>query len=167
MTCPGKKINFMGNEFAQGREWRVGESLDWYLLEREQHLGVQNLLRDLNHLYLNTPALHELDFFLEGFGWIDCHDAEQSVISYQRRARDGSFLLVILNFTPLPRTNYRVGVPAPGQYREVFNSDSVYYGGSNIGNSGEISSTGRRWSEQDDSIVMTLPPLAGVVLARA
>ena len=167
MTCPGKKINFMGNEFAHGREWRVGESLDWYLLEREQHLGVQKLLRDLNHLYLNTPALHELDFFSEGFGWIDCHDAEQSVISYQRRARDGSFLLVMLNFTPLPRTNYRVGVPAPGQYREVFNSDSVYYGGSNTGNSGEISSTGRRWSEQVDSIVMTLPPLAGVVLARA
>ncbi|ABI59542.1 1,4-alpha-glucan branching enzyme [Nitrosomonas eutropha] len=164
MTCPGKKINFMGNEFAQGREWRVNHELDWYLLERDPHRGIQMLLRNLNHLYLDTPALHELDFFTEGFSWIDCHDSEQSVISYQRRARDGSFMLVILNFTPVPRTGYRVGVPESRTYQEVFNSDSTYYGGSNIGNPGDIVPTGQQWSGQVDSIIITLPPLAGIIL---
>ncbi|MGG7055358.1 1,4-alpha-glucan branching protein GlgB [Nitrosomonas sp. ANs5] len=167
MTCPGKKINFMGNEFAQGREWGVGQPLDWYLLERAQHRGMQMLSRDLNHLYLTMPALHELDFFPEGFSWIDCHDAEQSVISYLRRARDGSFVLIALNFTPLPRMDYRVGVPEAGRYRELFNSDSTYYGGSNVGNGGNIETTGKPWSGQNDSIVVTLPPLAGIILSRA
>lgn len=165
MTCPGKKINFMGNEFAQGREWHVGRALDWYLLERDQHRGMQMLSRDLNHLYLTTPALYELDFFAEGFSWLDCHDAEQSVISYQRRAQNGSFILVILNFTPLPRTGYRVGVPESRSYQEIFNSDSVYYGGSNTGNSAEIDPTGQHWFGLNDSIVVTLPPLAGIILA--
>ncbi|MCC6916665.1 1,4-alpha-glucan branching protein GlgB [Nitrosomonas sp.] len=164
MTCPGKKINFMGNEFAQGREWRVNHELDWYLLEREPHRGIQALMRDLNHLYLNTPALHEQDFFAEGFSWLDCHDAEQSVISYQRRARDGSCMLVILNFTPVPRSGYRMGVPESKSYREVFNSDSAYYGGSNTGNSGDCIPTGQPWSGQADSIIVTLPPLAGIIL---
>lgn len=167
MTCPGKKINFMGNEFGQGHEWRVGHELDWYLLERDPHRGIQALTRDLNHLYLNTLALHELDFFAEGFSWIDCHDVEQSVISYQRRARDGSFVLVVLNFTPILRTGYRVGIPGSSAYQEVFNSDSIYYGGSNAGNAGKISPTGQPWSGQADSIIITLPPLAGVILKIA
>src|SRR5690606_11935380 len=98
------------------------------------------------------------------FSWIDCHDSEQSVISYQRRARDGSFMLVILNFTPVPRTGYRVGVPESRTYQEVFNSDSTYYGGSNIGNPGDIVPTGQQWSGQVDSIIITLPPLAGIIL---
>ncbi|HNR11655.1 MAG TPA: 1,4-alpha-glucan branching protein GlgB, partial [Nitrosomonas europaea] len=164
MTCPGKKINFMGNELGQGHEWRVGHELDWYLLERDPHRGIQALTRDLNHLYLNTPALHELDFFAEGFSWIDCHDVEQSVISYQRHARDGSFVLVVLNFTPILRTGYRVGIPGSSAYQEVFNSDSIYYDGSNAGNAGKISPTGQPWSGQPDSIIITLPPLAGVIL---
>lgn len=167
MTCPGKKINFMGNELGQGHEWRVGHELDWYLLERDPHRGIQALTRDLNHLYLNTPALHELDFFAEGFSWIDCHDVEQSVISYQRRARDGSFVLVVLNFTPILRTGYRVGIPGSSAYQEVFNSDSIYYDGSNVGNTGKISPTGQPWSGQPDSIIITLPPLAGVILKTA
>ncbi|WP_276818585.1 1,4-alpha-glucan branching protein GlgB [Nitrosomonas europaea] len=167
MTCPGKKINFMGNELGQGHEWRVGHELDWYLLERDPHRGIQALTRDLNHLYLNTPALHELDFFAEGFSWIDCHDVEQSVISYQRRARDGSFVLVVLNFTPILRTGYRVGIPGSSAYQEVFNSDSIYYDGSNAGNAGKISPTGQPWSGQPDSIIITLPPLAGVILKTA
>jgi len=164
MTCPGKKINFMGNEFGQGREWRVGHELDWYLLARDQHRGVQALMRDLSRLYLNTPALHELDFFPEGFAWIDCHDVEQSVISYQRRARDGSYVLVILNFTPVLRTSYRVGVPESRTYREIFNSDSVHYDGSNTGNPGNIEPTRQPWSGWNDSVQVTLPPLAGVIL---
>jgi len=167
MTCPGKKINFMGNELGQGHEWRVGHELDWYLLERDPHRGIQALMRDLNHLYLNTLALHELDFFAEGFSWIDCHDVEQSVISYQRRARDGSFVLVVLNFTPILRTGYRVGIPGSSAYQEVFNSDSIYYDGSNAGNAGKISPTGQPWSGQADSIIITLPPLAGVILKTA
>ena len=167
MTCPGKKINFMGNELGQGHEWRVGHELDWYLLERDPHRGIQALTRDLNHLYLNTLALHELDFFAEGFSWIDCHDVEQSVISYQRRARDGSFVLVVLNFTPILRTGYRVGIPGSSAYQEVFNSDSIYYDGSNAGNAGKISPTGQPWSGQADSIIITLPPLAGVILKTA
>lgn len=167
MTCPGKKINFMGNELGQGHEWRVGHELDWYLLERGPHSGMQALMRDLNHLYLNTPALYELDFFTEGFSWIDCHDVEQSVISYQRRARDGSFMLIVLNFTPVPRTGYRVGVPESRIYQEVFNSDSVHYDGSNIGNPGKINPTRQPWSDQLDSIIITLPPLAGIILKTA
>ena len=164
MTCPGKKINFMGNELGQGREWQVGHELDWYLLERDPHRGVQALMRDLSHLYLNTPALHELDFFAEGFSWLDCHDVEQSVISYQRRARDGSFMLVALNFTPVPRADYRIGVPESKIYHEIFNSDSIYYDGSDIGNPGNINPTGQRWSGLNDSIIVTLPPLAGNIL---
>jgi 1,4-alpha-glucan branching enzyme len=122
-------------------------------------------LRDLNHIYMNTPALHQLDFFTEGFNWIDCHDAEQSVISYLRRAKDGSFRVIVLNFTPIPRMAYRIGVPFGSSYRELFNSDSVYYGGSNIGNGGALSTTGEPWLEFADSLIITLPPLAGVIFA--
>lgn len=164
MTCPGKKMNFMGNEFGQGREWQVSDQLDWYLLELDCHKGAQILLRDLNRLYLTLPALHQLDFFQEGFDWVDCHDADHSVISYQRRAADGSFLLVILNFTPVPQPTYRTGVPRAGRYREIFNSDSSYYDGSNIGNHGTVNSEPIPWSGCNDSIEITLPPLAGIML---
>lgn len=167
MTCPGKKLNFMGNEFAHGNEWCVSKELDWHLLEHEHHRGVQLALRDLNHLYMNIAALHQLDFFAEGFSWIDCHDADQSVISYLRRAQDGSFRLIVLNFTPVPRMKYRIGVPASGSYQEIFNSDSIYYGGSNMGNAGRINTTGEPWLEFADSLVITLPPLAGLILAPA
>lgn len=165
MTCPGKKLNFMGNEFAQEHEWQDNKELDWSLLEYESHRGIQQVLRDLNHIYMNTPALHQLDFFTEGFNWIDCHDAEQSVISYLRRAKDGSFRVIVLNFTPIPRMAYRIGVPFGSSYRELFNSDSVYYGGSNIGNGGALSTTGEPWLEFADSLIITLPPLAGVIFA--
>lgn len=165
MTCPGKKLNFMGNEFGHAHEWQVNQALDWDLLDDTFHRGVQMALRDLNHLYMATPALHQLDFFPEGFGWIDCHDADQSVISYLRRAQDGSFRLIVLNFTPVPRMTYRIGVPKGGTYLEIFNSDSIYYGGSNIGNSGWISTIGEPWLEFPDSLLVTLPPLAGIILA--
>ena len=165
MTCPGKKLNFMGNEFAQRQEWRVSAELDWGLLQQPLHAGVQAAQRDLNRCYQNTPALHQLDFAAEGFQWIDCQDADQSTISYLRRSKDGSFVLVILNFTPVPRNGYRIGVPASGTYREIFNSDSAYYGGSNAGNLGSIASVQMPWMGFADSIAITLPPLAGVVFA--
>jgi 1,4-alpha-glucan branching enzyme len=164
LTCPGKKLNFMGNEFAHRSEWQVNKELDWNLLEYEPHRGVQMALRDLNHLYMNTPALHQLDFFAEGFSWVDCHDAEQSVISYLRHAQDGSFRLIVLNFTPVTRMKYRIGTPVSGSYQEVFNSDSAYYGGSNIGNAGWITTTGEPCLSFADSLMITLPPLAGIIL---
>jgi len=137
------------------------------LLQHQPHAGVQALLRDLNHRYKNSPALHQLDFAAEGFQWIDCQDAEQSIISFVRRARDGSFVLIAFNFTPVPRSGYRIGVPASGVYREIFNSDSAYYGGSNMGNLGSIASVQMPWMGFADSIAITLPPLAGVVFALA
>ncbi|MDN5934846.1 MAG: alpha amylase C-terminal domain-containing protein, partial [Nitrosospira sp.] len=164
MTYPGGKLNFMGNEFAQGREWNSGRELDWDQLKYEQHRGVQATLRDLNHLYSGTPALHQLGFLPEGFAWVDCHDADNSIISYLRRADDGSFALIILNFTPVPRMGYRIGVPGGGSYHETFNSDSSHYGGGNLGNMGHIDATGKPWMGLPDSIVITLPPLAGLIL---
>lgn len=165
MTCPGKKLNFMGNEFAQEREWNVNQELDWKLLETGSHTGIQTAMRDLNHIYNKTPALHQLDFSAEGFSWIDCHDADQSIISYLRRTREGRFVVVILNFTPVPRENYHIGVPEAGVYQEIFNSDSVYYGGSNMGNAGYISASHESWMGLPYSLKIILPPLAGVILA--
>jgi 1,4-alpha-glucan branching enzyme len=165
MTYPGKKLNFMGNEFGHGREWDVGRELDWGLLERDWHRGVRDLVRDLNGLYQEIPALHELDFTHEGFAWIDCHDADQSVLSYIRRGRDGSFVAVVLNFTPVPRIGYRIGLPEGGPYREIFNSDSHYYGGTNVGNGAGVVAEDRPWMSYPHSAAISLPPLAGIVLA--
>lgn len=167
MTWPGKKLNFMGNEFAQKQEWRINHELDWFLLQQSQHAGIRAALRDLNHCYKGTPALHQLDFMTEGFQWIDCQDADQSVISYVRKAKDGSFVVIILNFTPVPRRGYRIGIPCGGAYRELFNSDSAYYGGGNVGNLGNIHSTTQPWMGFADSIEITLPPLAGIVFCLA
>ena len=164
MTYPGKKLNFMGNEIAQGREWNATSSLDWHLLETHWHRGVQQLMGDLGRLYAGIPALHELDFSYEGFAWIDCHDADQSIISYQRRARDGSYVLVLLNFTPVPRDGYRIGVPQSGRYIELLNSDASCYGGGNLGNGLGLQSEDRPWMGYPHSVVVTLPPLAGVIL---
>lgn len=166
MTYPGKKLNFMGNEFGQGREWDSNAALDWPLLDIDWHRGVQACLRDLNHLYRTWPALHELDFAQEGFQWIDCHDADQSILSFLRRARDGSFLVVVLNFTTVPRHGYRIGVPEGGRYGEIFNSDSTYYGGSNVGNGHGLPAEATPWMGFPYSLVLTLPPLAALVLRR-
>ncbi len=165
MTHPGKKLNFMGNEFAQGREWNVNQSLDWHLLENEWHRGVHRATLDLNNLYKASPALYDLDFDHSGFQWIDCHDSEQSIVSYIRQARDGKFLVVVLNFTPVLRTGYRVGVPQSGFYREIFNSDAACYGGSNQGNGQGLHSDNVAWMNQPDSLLLTIPPLAGVILS--
>jgi 1,4-alpha-glucan branching enzyme len=164
MTTPGKKLLFMGCEIAQGHEWRDREELPWHLLQWPLHQGTQRLVRDLNHLYVGTPALYDQDFVVEGFSWIDCHDADQSVISWLRWARDGSFAVVILNLTPVPRTGYRIGVPRAGEYRECFNSDSRHYGGSDLGNAGVLVASDQTWMGRPASLVLTLPPLAGLVL---
>jgi 1,4-alpha-glucan branching enzyme len=154
----------MGNEFAQGREWNVNQSLDWHLLENPLQQGVWRASQDLNALYSNTPALHDLDFASGGFEWIDCHDNAQSIISYIRRARDGSFVIIVLNFTPVLRNGYRIGVPQAGHYRELFNSDAECYGGSNQGNGSGLDSENLAWMNQAQSILMTIPPLGAVVL---
>jgi 1,4-alpha-glucan branching enzyme len=162
-TYPGKKLLFMGAEFAQGPEWNFDQELDWYVLEYPLHQGMQNLVRDVCHLYQNTAALHYYDFEQKGFDWIDCHDATQSVISYLRKTEHET-VVVILNFTPVVRENYRIGVPHAGHYREMLNSDSEYYGGSNIGNGGDIATEAQPAMGHDQSITLTLPPLAGLVL---
>jgi 1,4-alpha-glucan branching enzyme len=165
-THPGKKLLFMGTEFAQGNEWNNAQALDWWMLEYGLHQGVQNLVRDLNQLYHNTPALYHFEFEWQGFEWIDCHDAEQSILSYIRKD-DDDFVAVILNFTPVPRYDYRIGVPRQGQYKEIFNSDSSYYGGSNVGNGErELRADNEEWMGRPYSLVVNLPPLAGIVLQR-
>ena len=163
-SSPGKKLNFMGNEFAQGREWQAGFELQWGLLQFHWHTGVQHLVRDLNRLHREVPALHEQDFTQDGFSWIDCHDADQSTLSFVRRARDGSLVVVVLNFTPVPRTAYRIGLPLPGRYTEILNSDSGFYGGSNVGNAGGVEAETLPWMGLGFSAAITLPPLAGVIL---
>ncbi len=164
-TTPGKKLNFMGNEFGQGREWASGQELDWGLLGTHWHAGVQTLVCDLGRLYKNCPPLHELDFDHAGFAWIDCHDANQSVLAFVRRDRAGRSVVVALNFTPVPREGYRIGVPSTGFWREIFNSDSEYYGGGNIGNGAGLVGEDSPWMGYPASVVLTLPPLGGVVLS--
>jgi 1,4-alpha-glucan branching enzyme len=162
---PGKKLNFMGNELAQGREWRVDWELDWGLLAIDWHQGVQSALRDLGRLYREHPALHDLDFEPQGFRWIDCHDADQSILCFERRARSGAVVVVAFNFTPVPRHGYRIGLPEAGNWREAFNSDSAFYGGSNVGNSGAIAAEPVPWMGYSHSAPLTLPPLACVILS--
>ena len=164
MTNPGKKLSFMGNEIAQGREWQSKWELEWWQLGEKLHRGMQNLTHDLNKLYRDIPALHDLDFNHEGFTWLDCNDASHSVLSYQRNARDGSSATVALNLTPLPRKHYRIGLPKNGLYREVLNSDSDFYAGSNLGNAGLIQSETMPWMGMPCSAEIILPPLAGVIL---
>ncbi len=160
---PGKKLLFMGSEFAQRQEWQYNKSLDWYVLDYAFHQGVQKLVKDLNKTYHQQSALHYYDFDHNGFEWLDCHDASQSVLSFIRR-HDEEFLICIFNFTPVPRENYRIGVPAPGQYMEIHNSDSQYYCGSNIGNGLGLQTDDLPWMERPWSISLTLPPLSGIIL---
>jgi 1,4-alpha-glucan branching enzyme len=164
-THPGKKLLFMGTEFAQGTEWNSAGVLDWYVLEYPLHQGMRRLVRDLAHLYCETPALYRYEFDWQGFEWIDCNDGEQSVLSYLRKGDEDEVVVTILNLTPIPRHNYRIGVPVQGAYREVINSDSEYYGGSNMGNgAAPLISEDKEWMNRPGSLVLTLPPLAAIVL---
>ncbi|MBM3599484.1 MAG: 1,4-alpha-glucan branching protein GlgB [Alphaproteobacteria bacterium] len=163
---PGKKLLFMGGEFAQEREWSHDISLDWHLLGDPAHAGVQNLVRDLNRLYCDLPALHARDCEASGFEWIDANDSGNSVLSFIRRcSADDPGVVVVCNFTPVPRHGYRLGVPQCGSYREVLNSDAAIYGGSNLGNGGHIAVEPTPWHGRSCSIVVTLPPLGGLILA--
>ncbi|MBI3095892.1 MAG: 1,4-alpha-glucan branching protein GlgB [Rhodocyclales bacterium] len=167
MLAPGKKLQFMGAELGQSWEWRAGEELPWHLLQYPLHDGVKALVAELNRLYVNEPSLHELDFSPAGFQWIDCHDADQSVVSWLRRARDGRHAVVVLNFTPVPRHNYRLGVPQAQDYLERINTDSAHYGGSDLGNGGRVSAAPVPWMGFPASLALSLPPLAALVLLPA
>jgi len=164
-THPGKKLMFMGSEFGQGREWNYDQSLDWHLLREPLHAGLRRFVQDLNRTYAAERALYEVDFEPHGFQWIDCNDNENSVVSFIRRPRDGSeFLVALLNFTPVPRDGYRIGVPAAGSYVEVLNSDSEIYGGSNLGNGGVVFTEPVASHGHADSLRLNLPPLGFLVL---
>jgi 1,4-alpha-glucan branching enzyme len=163
-THPGKKLIFMGGEFAQEREWNHDIGLDWQLLGEPLHAGVQSLVRDLNHLYRSTRALHRLDCDPEGFRWIDVANAAESIISYMRLGRNPHELAIIVcNFTPVPRENYRIGVPRPGRYRERVNTDAVEYGGSGVGNAGEVHSEPYPMHGHPYSLCLKLPPLGALI----
>ncbi len=163
---PGKKLLFMGGEFGQWNEWNDGQSLDWILLDFDTHRGLQKCVRDLNKLYVGEPALHEIDFSWEGFQWIDFHDVDSSIVSFIRRSHNSADEIVVaVNLTPVPRYGYRVGVPQAGVWREIFNSDSSYYGGSNVGNV-LLPTDDKPWQGQSYSVMMTLPPLGVVYLKR-
>ena len=164
-TYPGKKLLFQGNDIGQWPEWNHDDEIDWAVLDYPLAEGLQRLVADVNRLYRERPELHRLDFDPEGFTWIDCHDTDNSVISYLRRDDQGRHLLVVLNFTPVPRHGYRIGVPHHGSYRELLNSDSAYYGGSNLGNGGAIASEDLPWMGQPHSLVLILPPLGALILA--
>ncbi|MDE3080424.1 MAG: 1,4-alpha-glucan branching protein GlgB [Paracoccaceae bacterium] len=166
-THPGKKLLFMGCEFAQGAEWNHSRSLDWHLLERPQHRGMQNLIRDLNHLYRSTPALHVNDCQPEGFQWLEANDAENSVFAFIRRGGpQDPAVVVAINFTPVERRGYRLGFPAPGHWHEAFNSDSEFYGGGNRGNLGGVETEAKGWHGQMQSAAVTLPPLSAVIFTQ-
>jgi len=162
---PGKKLLFMGCEFAQEREWNHDQSLDWHLLGDRSHAGVHRLMHDLNRLYRATPALYDCDFDGAGFEWIDHEDAQRSVLSFVRRSRDGrSEIVVVCNFTPTVQHDYRIGVPNAGIYTERINTDSGHYGGSNVGAPfGEITAEGLPWMGRTHSLHLSVPPLATVI----
>ena len=168
MGHPGKKLLFMGNEFAQGREWNHDSSLDWHLLEGADnwHHGVQRLVRDLNLTYRHHKALHELDFDPYGFEWLVVDDHERSVFVFVRRDKAGNEIIVASNFTPVPREHYRFGINQPGKWREILNTDSMHYHGSNAGNGGLVQSDAIESHGRPNSLSLTLPPLGPIWLVR-
>jgi 1,4-alpha-glucan branching enzyme len=164
---PGKKLMFMGDEFGQWHEWDHDASLDWHLLEQEGHAGLQRWVRDLNHVYRRHPALYEQDFDAAGFSWIDCHDHENSVVSLVRRARSGAeAVIIVANFTPVPRYGYRIGAPEAGWFHELLNSDAEIYGGSNVGNDGGVWAVPEPRHGFSHTLTLTLPPLSCLMLKR-
>jgi 1,4-alpha-glucan branching enzyme len=162
-SYPGKKLLFMGSEFGQYAEWNFDGELDWHLMQNPRHSGMKQLVHDLNQLYRHEAALHQYDFESEGFQWIDCHDAEHSTLSYCRYGA-GQTAVVILNFTPVPRQGYRLGVPTHGEYRLRLNSDAGYYSGSDLPVQSSCPSQDVAWMHQPHSVVLDIPPLAGLIL---
>jgi 1,4-alpha-glucan branching enzyme len=161
---PGKKLMFMGSEFAQGKEWNHDASLDWHQLDNDCHSGVQRLVKDLNAVYKNIPALHQKDCEGDGFCWLDHENAEQSVYSFIRYGEDKNHpVIVVCNFTPKTHHQFRVGAPVEGHYQEVLNTDAEIYGGSNQGNAGGVNSEATPWHNQPNSLAITVPPLSTVI----
>jgi 1,4-alpha-glucan branching enzyme len=164
---PGKKLLFMGDEFGQWREWNHDQSLDWDLLDNPAHAGLRRYVQDLNMHYQAEPALYQVDFDPAGFRWIDCNDNENSVVSFVRYARDrGDCVVMVFNFTPVPRAEYRIGVPDADWYQEVLNSDASIYGGSNMGNAGGVATEPVPAHGFDRSLRLTVPPLGCLLLKR-
>jgi 1,4-alpha-glucan branching enzyme len=164
MWChPGKKLVFMGTELAAPREWNHDAELPWHLLDDPAHKTMQRYLRDLNTLYRERPTLYELDHASEGFVWLRSDDYVQSVFAFLRVAKDGSQAIVVSNFTPIPRFEYRIGIPQAGRWAEILNSDSDVYGGSNVGNGGFIHTENLPWQNQPFSASISVPPLATVI----
>ena len=163
---PGKKLLFMGGEFGQWREWSHERELDWHLLDDPAHAGIARWVEDLNRLLREHPALYQLDFDAAGFEWVDCNDAENSVMTFLRKSRDGRPLLVVANFTPLPRDDYLVGVPCPGHWHERLNSDATLYGGSGVGNQGGVEAMPVAAHGHYQALNLKLPPL-GVLMFEA
>ena len=162
---PGKKLLFMGSEIGQWREWSHEESVEWHVLEFPFHRGVQQWVKDLNMLYRSSSELHDLDFAREGFAWVDLHDWGSSIISFLRKDASGRPMLVVCNFTPVVRSDYRLGVPVPGFWREVLNSDSSHYGGSNVGNGGGVWTDSWPSHGHGQSLRLVIPPLSTIFLA--
>lgn len=166
-THPGKKLNFMTADIAQWTEWSEARSIDWQLMELQTHQSVNRWVKDLNHFYRSEPALYEVDFAPEGFEWIQADDYENSVFSYIRYSKDKKdMVVVVMNFTPIPREEYRVGVPRAGYYKEMLNSDADIYGGGNVGNGGGAQTEAVKWHNKDYSLRLTVPPLGIVVLKK-
>jgi 1,4-alpha-glucan branching enzyme len=164
---PGKKLMFMGDELGQRAEWDHDSSLEWHLLQYDSHEGIKRLVKDLNGLYARENALHQVDFEWQGFEWLDCNDADASVLSFVRRAKDPKdFMIVVINCTPVFREEYRVGVPEPGHYREILNSDAGIYGGSNVGNVHGVQAESLPWGNSPYSVKLRLPPLAAVYFKK-
>ena len=166
-THPGAKLLFMGAELAQRNEWNYADQLQWELLEHAPHLGIQEIVRDLNHLYQAYPALHEVNYEYNGFEWIDYSDNEQSILAYVRKGKKSSDqLVVVCNFTELPRHDYQIGVPKSTAWKEIFNSDEERYGGSGLLNEQAIKVNKEKYHGREHTIRLTLPPL-GVTILKA
>jgi len=159
---PGKQLLFMGSEFAQESEWAESRELDWWLLDNADHRGVHTMMRDMNRVYRETPALFTLDNDGSGFEWIDANDSSNNVFSFLRRGNDGSLLVCVSNFAAVPHEGYKLGMPANGSWREVLNTDAEGYSGSGVGNLGRVSADGEPWHGQPASTTLTIPPLATV-----
>tara|TARA_B110000971_G_C19933500_1_gene465167 strand:+ start:16 stop:525 length:510 start_codon:yes stop_codon:yes gene_type:complete len=159
-THPGTKLLFQGGEFGQNSEWDFNGSLDWHLLANDFHKGAQSLVRDLNKLYKNEPALHQKQFSHEGFEWIDHGDHQNSVMTYMRKGNDEKDnIIVVLNLTPVPRNQYRIGLPKAGTLKEIFNSDVKKYNGTDNFKNNTLKSDKKVWNNRKNSIELNLPPL--------
>jgi 1,4-alpha-glucan branching enzyme len=163
---PGKQLLFMGSEFAQDNEWSEERSLDWWLLDYAEHYSVQQLVRDLNRTYRDTPALWQTDADPDAFRWIDANDASNNTFSFIRRGVDGSVLACVANFSGVPHEGYRLGLPSAGRWDEVINTDAELYNGSGVGNLGAVEATDEPWHGLPASAVLRVPPLATVWFAQ-